>query len=160
MSDHTLNSDKYTIFDAFFSRLVLTNADTVVKYQWYELIEWSILFIRLLEKQMNRHRTRLELYGQPQGNEMVYGTEIIRRLGLFEFDTIDIFPSSKEAHAAYADWMDESAEKEYMDGEKIWANAKENILKQKDNCPIWKYTKPIIGLDENGQPITIDSWGK
>jgi hypothetical protein len=24
----------------------------------------------------------------------------------------------------------------------------------------WNYTKPIIGLDENGQPITIDSWGK
>jgi hypothetical protein len=24
----------------------------------------------------------------------------------------------------------------------------------------WNYTKPIVGLDENGQPITIDSWAK
>ncbi len=23
----------------------------------------------------------------------------------------------------------------------------------------WNYTKPIIGLDENGQPIMYDSWG-
>lgn len=24
----------------------------------------------------------------------------------------------------------------------------------------WHYTKPIVGIDDNGQPITVDSWNK
>jgi hypothetical protein len=24
----------------------------------------------------------------------------------------------------------------------------------------WSHTRPIVGVDDNGQPITIDSWGK
>jgi len=70
-------------------------------------------------------------YGKPQGNEFPYGKEILRQLGIFEFDVVGRFKSSKEAHQVYRDWIKENE---------------------------WNYSKPIVGWD-NG-PITIDSWGK
>jgi hypothetical protein len=69
-----------------------------------------------------------EKYGQPQGNEMVYGNDIIRRIDTFEFRLIDRFNSSTTAHMAYDKWMKENER---------------------------KYAKPIVGWD-NG-PISIDS---
>jgi hypothetical protein len=42
-----------------------------------------------------------EKYGQPQGNELVYGHDIIRRLDTFEFNLIERFKSSRAAHFAY-----------------------------------------------------------
>jgi hypothetical protein len=71
-----------------------------------------------------------EKYGQPQGNELVYGKDIIRRTDTFEFNLIERFKSSRAAHFAYKEWMKENE---------------------------WNYVKPIVGWD-NG-PVTIDSWG-
>jgi len=49
-----------------------------------------------------------EKYGKPQGNELVYGADIIRRVDTFEFHTIDRFMSSKDAQTTYAEWMKEN----------------------------------------------------
>ena len=67
---------------------------------------------------MGRQPTKMELYGKPQGNEMVYGKDIIRRIDTFEFRLIDRFKTNAAANMAYQDWMDEYAEYEYCDGEK------------------------------------------
>jgi len=79
-----------------------------------------------------------EKYGQPQGNELVYGKDIIRQVDAFEFILIDRFETNKAALIAYNEWMDENDPIPSVGG--------------------WKYIKPIVGWD-NG-PITIDSWGK
>lgn len=83
------------------------------------------------EVTMGIQPTKIQLYGRPQGNEFVYGKEILRQLGIFEFDVVGRFKSSKEAHQVYRDWMKENE---------------------------WNYAKPIVGWD-NG-PVTIDSWEK
>jgi hypothetical protein len=77
-------------------------------------------------------------YGQPQGNELVYGKDIIRRVDTFVFNTIDKFKSSKDAHSAYAAWM------------------KENNCTSSNKQ--WNYMRPIVGWDN--EPVTIDSWEK
>lgn len=69
-------------------------------------------------------------WGEPQGNELVYGHDIIRRLDTFEFNLIERFKSSREAHFAYNEWMKENK---------------------------WNYAKPVVGWG-NG-PVAIDSWG-
>jgi hypothetical protein len=51
-----------------------------------------------------------EKYGQPQGNELVYGKDIIRRIDTFEFRLIDRFKSSRAAYMAYDQWMKENDE--------------------------------------------------
>ena len=88
-----------------------------------------------------------EKYGQPQGNELVYGKDIIRRTDTFEFSVIDRFMTSKDAHNAYAQWMKEN-------------NIPDKKSKHHLDPKVWNYARPILGLDENGQPITIDSWGE
>jgi hypothetical protein len=57
-------------------------------------------------------KTYTKKYGQPQGNELVYGCDIIRRLDTFEFSLIDRFKSSRAAHIAYSEWMKESESKQ------------------------------------------------
>lgn len=47
-------------------------------------------------------------YGKIQGNELVYGNDIIRRIDTFEFSVIDHFKSSKDAHTSYKNWMAEN----------------------------------------------------
>jgi hypothetical protein len=47
-------------------------------------------------------------YGKIQGNEMVYGNDIIRRIDTFEFRLIQRFKSSKAAHLAYKEWLEEN----------------------------------------------------
>ncbi len=54
------------------------------------------------------NQTYTNKYGKPQGNEMVYGKDIIRRIDIFEFNVVDRFKSSKEAHQTYKDWMKEN----------------------------------------------------
>ena len=106
--------------------------------------------------------TYTDKYGQPQGNELVYGKDIIRRLDTFEFRLIDRFKNSRAAHQAYQDWMAEY-------GGKIWADAKDRILSDNNKCSVckdtksndgWSYARMIIAFDENGQPIFEDSWGQ
>jgi hypothetical protein len=80
--------------------------------------------------------TLTEKYGQPQGNELVYGKDIIRRTDTFEFSVIDRFMSNKEANSAYEKWIRESG------------------------LRTWTYSRPIVGTDKNGFPIWFDSWGK
>ncbi len=99
-----------------------------------------------------------EKYGQPQGNELVYGTDIIRR-EIYESDNpylvslhskisvIDRFMTSKDAHNAYAQWMQEN-------------NLPDKKSQHHLDPKAWTYSRAILGLDENGEPIIHDSWGK
>lgn len=81
----------------------------------------------------------IDLLGVPQFNEEIDGNDIIREVGLHRFKILWSFDSYSQAKEAYDSWI-----KEY-----------EGI---KDKS--WNYTKPIVGIDENGQPVTIDSWGE
>ena len=103
-------------------------------------------------------QTHTEKYGKPQGNELVYGTDIIRRemydsdnpylVSLHsKFSLIERFKSSQDAHTAYKNWMAEN-------------NLPDNRYKHHTDPKAWNYARPILGLDENGQPITVDSWGE
>jgi len=47
-------------------------------------------------------------YGKIQGNELVYGTDIIRRIDTFEFRLIDRFKTSRAAHSVYNQWSKEN----------------------------------------------------
>ena len=86
-------------------------------------------------------------YGKPQGNELVYGCDIIRRLDTFEFNLIERFKSSRAAHEAYRLWMSEN-------------NLPDNKSKHHLDPKAWNYARPILGFDENGEPIMYDSWGE
>jgi hypothetical protein len=112
-------------------------------------------------------------YGKPQGNELVYGQDIIRRIDIFEFRLIDSFKSSRSAHIAYNNWMKENDWNIYTeDGSQnltkyvndIMSFSKENLkdcfnfIRDKKPKEGWSHTRPIIGQDENGQPIIYDSW--
>jgi hypothetical protein len=76
-----------------------------------------------------------QLLGKPQGDELVYGKEIIRRIDTFKFDVVGRFNSNKEANDVYNDWI------------------KENQRNR------WNYSKPITGWDAYNNPIFVDSWG-
>jgi hypothetical protein len=102
--------------------------------------------------------TLTEKYGKPQGNELVYGADIIRReicdndnpylVSLHsKFSVVDRFMSSKDAHAAYAQWMKEN-------------NLPDKKSQHHLDPKAWTYSRAILGLDENGEPIINDSWGK
>ena len=53
-------------------------------------------------------------------------------------------PKVSQTYPACADVItDEYSELDFADGEKVW-----------------NYSKPIIGIGKNGQPVTIDSWGE
>jgi len=91
--------------------------------------------------------TYTEKWGKPQGNELVYGKDIIRRTDTFEFSVIDRFISSKDAHSAYKNWMAEN-------------NLPDNKHNHHTDPKAWTYARAILGLDENGQPIFMDSCSK
>lgn len=57
---------------------------------------------------MNKPQTKTELYGRPQGNELVVGNEIIRRTGILKYSVIDRFISDKDASRVYQEWMKEN----------------------------------------------------
>ena len=78
----------------------------------------------------------LEKYGKPQGNELVDGKDIIRRTDICEFVVIDHFMSNQEANNAYKDWLDEHYNEKFL-----------------------SYSRPLIGIDNNDEPIYYDSWG-
>jgi len=83
--------------------------------------------------------TFTEKYGKPQGNELVYGADIIRRVDTFEFNLVDRFLSQKEAKKAYQEWLDE------------------NDMKAPKTQ--WNYMRPVTGWDDNGFTF-MDNWGE
>lgn len=53
-------------------------------------------------------KTWTELLGKPQGNEMVWGSEIIREAGLHRFTTLWTFDNNTQALENYATWLKEN----------------------------------------------------
>jgi hypothetical protein len=47
-------------------------------------------------------------YGQPQGNEMVYGRLILRMIGPFKFKKVAYFDSYLEANRVFYEWLEEN----------------------------------------------------
>ena len=47
-------------------------------------------------------------YGKPQGNELVFGKEIIRRTGILKYSVINRFINDKDANRIYQEWMQEN----------------------------------------------------
>jgi len=50
-------------------------------------------------------KTWTELLGKPQGNEMVWGSEIIREVGLHRFKILWTFDNNTQALENYATWV-------------------------------------------------------
>jgi hypothetical protein len=62
--------------------------------------------------------TKMQLYGVPQGNELVWGNYMLRQTGIQRFKKIALFNSFEEARETYYSWLDEYSEHQYCDGEK------------------------------------------
>ncbi len=50
----------------------------------------------------------MELYGRPQGNEMIDGRLILRMIGPFKFKKVAYFDSYLEANRVFYEWMEEN----------------------------------------------------
>lgn len=49
-----------------------------------------------------------DLLGQPQGNEMVWANEIIRKVDLHRFTTLWTFDNNTQANICYNSWLKEN----------------------------------------------------
>ena len=66
---------------------------------------------------MNRPQTKMELYGVPQGNELVWGRLILRQTETHKFKKIAYFDNYLDANNAFHEWLEEYSEHQYCDGE-------------------------------------------
>jgi hypothetical protein len=57
---------------------------------------------------MNKPQTKTELYGRPQGNEMIDGRLILRMIGPHKFKKVDYFSSLSDAHRVFYEWLEEN----------------------------------------------------
>lgn len=57
---------------------------------------------------MNKSKTRTELYGKPEGNELVYGRLILRMIGIHRFEKVAYFDSYTEANRVFYEWLEEN----------------------------------------------------
>lgn len=53
-------------------------------------------------------KTWTELLGKPQGNEMVWGSEIIREVGLHRFKILWTFDNNTQATNSFYEWLKEN----------------------------------------------------
>ena len=56
---------------------------------------------------MKPTKSYTELYGIPQGNEMVWGRLILRMIGVHRFEKVDYFDSYSEANRVFYEWIGE-----------------------------------------------------
>lgn len=57
---------------------------------------------------MVTQKTWTDLLGKPQGNEMVWGSEIIREVGLHRFTTLWTFDNNTQAVNCFEHWLKEN----------------------------------------------------
>jgi len=115
-------------------------------------------------------KTYTEKYGQPQGNEFVYGNTILRRSLWYttnpctssDFSIVAELTTPEEAYKIYTEWYKEN------NLSPMWYD-NTPINDSSSYCPFcknqksknsWSHARAIVGRDENGQPIFDDSWGK
>jgi len=53
-------------------------------------------------------KTLTELYGKPQGNEMVWGRLILRMVGVHKFKKVAYFDSYLDANRVFYEWLEEN----------------------------------------------------
>jgi hypothetical protein len=53
-------------------------------------------------------KTWTDLLGKPQGNEMVWASEIIREVGLHRFTTLWTFDNNTHAVNCFEEWLKEN----------------------------------------------------
>jgi hypothetical protein len=57
---------------------------------------------------MITQKTWTDLLGKPQGNEMVWASEIIREVGLHRFTTLWTFDNNTQAVNCFEEWLKEN----------------------------------------------------
>ena len=57
---------------------------------------------------MITQKTWTDLLGKPQGNEMVWGSEIIREVSLHRFTTLWNFDNNTQALNCFKEWLKEN----------------------------------------------------
>jgi len=57
---------------------------------------------------MITQKTWTDLLGKPQGNEMVWGSEIIREISLHRFTTLWAFDNNTQAVNVFKEWLKEN----------------------------------------------------
>jgi hypothetical protein len=63
---------------------------------------------QIIGGRMNKPQTKTELYGRPQGNEMIDGRLILRMIGPFKFKKVAYFDSYLEANRVFYEWLEEN----------------------------------------------------
>jgi hypothetical protein len=53
-------------------------------------------------------KTHTEKYGQPQGNELIWGRLILRMIGPHKFKKVAYFDSYLEANRVFYEWLEEN----------------------------------------------------
>jgi len=49
-----------------------------------------------------------ELYGKPQGNEIIWGRLILRVVGVYKFKKVAYFDNYFDANQAFYEWLEEN----------------------------------------------------
>lgn len=115
-----------------------------------------------------------EKYGQPQGNEFLYGNYILRCISEDNKETqfwiVHQFETVEEARSIYYAWNNENKKAFDSTWRKIVLSNNQHYLCGCDHSQIiiddmikkdgWSHARAIIGQDENGKPIFDDSWGE
>lgn len=57
---------------------------------------------------MKTTKSHTELYGKPQGNELIWGRLILRMVGIHEFKKVAYFNNYADANRAFYEWMEEN----------------------------------------------------
>ena len=57
---------------------------------------------------LNMDKPYTEKYGQPQGNELIWGRFILRMVGPHKFKKVDYFSSLSEANEVFYEWIKEN----------------------------------------------------
>jgi hypothetical protein len=57
---------------------------------------------------MKTTKSYTELYGKPQGNELICGRLILRMVGVYKFKKVAYFDSYLEANKVFYEWLEEN----------------------------------------------------
>jgi hypothetical protein len=49
-----------------------------------------------------------EIWGKPQGNELIWGRLILRMVGVHKFKKVAYFDSYEAANSAFNEWLEEN----------------------------------------------------
>jgi len=57
---------------------------------------------------MKPTKSYTELYGNPQGNELIWGRFILRMIGINRFEKVAYFDSYLETNRVFYEWLEEN----------------------------------------------------